>query len=173
MKRCCRADDCRDNCVAKVLASLSSSTCGPTRIPANLSGVQDGLGIFSTALRCGHVWGHNGGILDYGTAVDATEDGSRIAVISVRGPERKHPGEDAKRDQVDAALPPGLFRRLTDRCSQSSGRPCRTHGACDQFGTCWYRSDSTWLERLHREGAVDTSPQEVAERAAGRFRTGR
>lgn len=49
------------------------------------SNVADGLGIFSTRLPCGLVWGHTGGILDYGTLVDATQDGSRVAVISARG----------------------------------------------------------------------------------------
>jgi len=33
-----------------------------------------------------------------------------------------------------------------------------------------YRSDSTFLERLHWEGAVDVSPETVAELFAGRFR---
>jgi D-alanyl-D-alanine carboxypeptidase len=47
--------------------------------------VADGLGIFSTRLRCGLVWGHPGGILDYTTLVDASQDGSRVAVISARG----------------------------------------------------------------------------------------
>jgi UDPglucose--hexose-1-phosphate uridylyltransferase len=32
-----------------------------------------------------------------------------------------------------------------------------------------YRSDATWLERLHWEAAVDLAPEEVAERAAGLF----
>jgi UDPglucose--hexose-1-phosphate uridylyltransferase len=33
-----------------------------------------------------------------------------------------------------------------------------------------YRSDSTFLERLHWEGAVDIAPEEVAERIGDRFR---
>jgi galactose-1-phosphate uridylyltransferase len=33
-----------------------------------------------------------------------------------------------------------------------------------------YRSDSTFLERLHWEGAVDLAPETVAERIGGRFR---
>jgi len=45
----------------------------------------DGLGLFATRLRCGLVWGHPGGILDYGTLVEASQDGSRVAVISARG----------------------------------------------------------------------------------------
>ena len=34
----------------------------------------------------------------------------------------------------------------------------------------FYRSDSTFLERLHWEGAVDLAPEDVAERIGGRFR---
>jgi len=34
-----------------------------------------------------------------------------------------------------------------------------------------YRSDATFLERLHWEGAVDLSPEHVAERIGGRFRS--
>lgn len=46
--------------------------------------VEDGLGIFASRLSCGRFWGHDGGILDYGTMVAASEDGERVAVISVR-----------------------------------------------------------------------------------------
>jgi D-alanyl-D-alanine carboxypeptidase len=49
------------------------------------SGFAAGLGIFSTKLACGRFWGHDGGILDYGTLVRAGDDGGRIAVVSVRG----------------------------------------------------------------------------------------
>ena len=45
-----------------------------------------GLGIFSTELPCGRFWGHAGGILDYQTLVSASEEGKRIAVVSLRGP---------------------------------------------------------------------------------------
>jgi galactose-1-phosphate uridylyltransferase len=34
----------------------------------------------------------------------------------------------------------------------------------------YYRSDSTFLERLHWEGAVDLAPETVAERIGERFR---
>ncbi|MCA1845377.1 MAG: hypothetical protein LC792_19735 [Actinobacteria bacterium] len=34
-----------------------------------------------------------------------------------------------------------------------------------------YRSDIAWLDRLHGEPAVDLSPEELADRAAGRFRS--
>ena len=33
----------------------------------------------------------------------------------------------------------------------------------------WYRSDVMWLERLHDETAVDLWPEDVADRAQGRF----
>ena len=33
----------------------------------------------------------------------------------------------------------------------------------------FYRSDSTFLERLHWEGAVDLAPEDVAERIRDRF----
>ena len=58
-------------------------------------GTRYGLGIFFTGLPCGRVWGHNGGILDYGTLVEATEDGSRVAVVSIRGPAKQLPDEAA------------------------------------------------------------------------------
>jgi D-alanyl-D-alanine carboxypeptidase len=43
----------------------------------------DGLGIFSSHLRCGRFWGHDGGILDYSTIVEASP-GHRVAVVSFR-----------------------------------------------------------------------------------------
>jgi D-alanyl-D-alanine carboxypeptidase len=60
-------------------------------------GTGDGLGIFSTELPCGRFWGHDGGILDYGTIVKASEDGNRIAVISGHGgaPSGPPPDESA------------------------------------------------------------------------------
>jgi galactose-1-phosphate uridylyltransferase len=36
--------------------------------------------------------------------------------------------------------------------------------------TPFYRSDSTFLERLHWEAAIDMSPEEVADRTRDRFR---
>jgi Tol biopolymer transport system component len=44
-----------------------------------------GLGIFSMDLVCGRSWGHLGYIVDYRTLVTASEDGDRIAVVSVHG----------------------------------------------------------------------------------------
>ena len=67
---------------------------------------EDGLGIFATSLPCGRFWGHNGGILDYGTLVDASGNGARIAVISVRGPIGQPPDDSAL---LCPALAPGLF----------------------------------------------------------------
>jgi D-alanyl-D-alanine carboxypeptidase len=55
----------------------------------------DGLGIFSSELPCGRLWGHDGGILDYGTIVKASEDGNRVAVISARAPSGPPPNETA------------------------------------------------------------------------------
>ena len=49
------------------------------------SGFASGHGIFSNDLSCGRVWGHDGGILDYATLVRATEDGERVAVVSLHG----------------------------------------------------------------------------------------
>jgi len=43
-----------------------------------------------TTPPCGQFWGHTGGILDYGTLVDASDDGARVAVIPERGSSR-HP----------------------------------------------------------------------------------
>jgi D-alanyl-D-alanine carboxypeptidase len=48
-------------------------------------GTADGLGIFTTRLPCGRFWGHNGGIGDYLTVIQASEDGRRVAVLSARG----------------------------------------------------------------------------------------
>lgn len=50
----------------------------------------DGLGIFSSHLRCGRFWGHDGGILDYLTIVEASP-GRRVAVISVRSANLEQP----------------------------------------------------------------------------------
>jgi galactose-1-phosphate uridylyltransferase len=42
--------------------------------------------------------------------------------------------------------------------------------ACRSNLKAFYRSDSTYLERLHWEGAVDIAPETVAERIGARFR---
>ena len=34
----------------------------------------------------------------------------------------------------------------------------------------FYRSDVAWLDRLHGESAVDLAPEDLADRASGRFR---
>jgi D-alanyl-D-alanine carboxypeptidase len=46
-----------------------------------------GRGLWSIDLSCGRFWGHEGGILGYGTLVEASEDGKRVAVVSVHGGE--------------------------------------------------------------------------------------
>jgi hypothetical protein len=33
----------------------------------------------------------------------------------------------------------------------------------------YYRSDATWLERLHWEAAIDVTPEELARAAGDRF----
>jgi D-alanyl-D-alanine carboxypeptidase len=50
----------------------------------------DGLGIFSAHLRCGRFWGHDGGILDYSTIVEAGP-GRHVAVISYRSATAEQP----------------------------------------------------------------------------------
>jgi galactose-1-phosphate uridylyltransferase len=57
------------------------------------------------------------------------------------------------------------------------GAPRETEGyrlnlrlACRSNLGPFYRSDSTFLERLHWEGAVDLAPEDVAERIGDRFR---
>ena len=44
-----------------------------------------GLGIWPTELPCGRAWGHDGYIVDYQTLVSASEEGDRVAVVSLRG----------------------------------------------------------------------------------------
>ena len=68
------------------LAEMMQTAPGPS---------QDGLGIFAVGLSCGVFWGHTGGILDYGTLVDASGDGARVAVISVRGRVREPPPDES------------------------------------------------------------------------------
>lgn len=73
--------------IAHFYAGLLS---GKLLAPAELSAMKqtldngDGLGIFATESGCGRVWGHPGWILDYQTYVNASEDGQRVAVISIR-----------------------------------------------------------------------------------------
>ncbi len=66
---------------------LSAASLGAMKATAKSYGVfGTGLGIFSTDLACGRSWGHLGGILDYQTLVTASEEGDRVAVVSLRGP---------------------------------------------------------------------------------------
>jgi UDPglucose--hexose-1-phosphate uridylyltransferase len=50
------------------------------------------------------------------------------------------------------------------------GYPLNLRIACRSNLKPFYRSDSTFLERLHWEGAVDLAPEHVAERIRDRFR---
>jgi UDPglucose--hexose-1-phosphate uridylyltransferase len=52
----------------------------------------------------------------------------------------------------------------------TDGYPLNLRLACRSNLTPFYRSDSTLLERLHWEGAIDLAPEAVAERIGGRFR---
>jgi UDPglucose--hexose-1-phosphate uridylyltransferase len=53
----------------------------------------------------------------------------------------------------------------------TAGYPLNLRIACRSNLMPFYRSDSTFLERLHWEGAVDVAPEDVAERIRERFRT--
>ena len=50
------------------------------------------------------------------------------------------------------------------------GYPLNLRIACRSNLKPFYRSDSTFLERLHWEGAVDLVPEDLAERIRDRFR---
>jgi UDPglucose--hexose-1-phosphate uridylyltransferase len=52
----------------------------------------------------------------------------------------------------------------------TEGYPLNLRLACRSNLKPYYRSDSTFLERLHWEGAVDLAPETVAERMGDRFR---
>jgi galactose-1-phosphate uridylyltransferase len=52
----------------------------------------------------------------------------------------------------------------------TTGYPLNLRLACRSNLRAFYRSDSTLLERLHWEGAIDLPPETVAERIGGRFR---
>jgi galactose-1-phosphate uridylyltransferase len=51
----------------------------------------------------------------------------------------------------------------------SAGYPLNLRMLCRSSVEPFYRSDATWLERLHWEAAVDISPEELAERGARHF----
>lgn len=89
-------------------------------------------------------------------------------------------------DELIAELGGGLARVLTayaDMGFQSfnlaiygappatSGYPLNLRLACRSNLRPFYRSDSTFLERLHWESAIDVSPETVAERVGERLRT--
>ncbi len=52
----------------------------------------------------------------------------------------------------------------------TAGYPLNLRLAARSNLKAFYRSDSTFLERLHWEGAIDQTPETVAERLAARFR---
>jgi UDPglucose--hexose-1-phosphate uridylyltransferase len=53
----------------------------------------------------------------------------------------------------------------------TTGNPLNLRLACRSNLKPFYRSDSTFLERLHWEGAVDLAPENVALQLGDRFRT--
>ena len=54
---------------------------------------------------------------------------------------------------------------------RTPGYPLNLRIGCRSNLKQFYRSDSTFLERLHWEGAVDLAPEDVADRVRDRFRT--
>ena len=52
-----------------------------------------------------------------------------------------------------------------------AGHPLMLRMVCRQNPSPFYRSDVMYLERLHWEAAVDVLPEELTERAGGRFRS--
>ena len=52
----------------------------------------------------------------------------------------------------------------------TDGYPLNLRLGCRSNLKPFYRSDSTFLERLHWEGAIDLAPEDVAERLGDRFR---
>lgn len=52
----------------------------------------------------------------------------------------------------------------------TEGYPLNLRIACRSNLKAFYRSDSTFLERLHWEGAIDLRPETIAERIGDRFR---
>ncbi len=61
----------------------------------------------------------------------------------------------------------GIYGAPPDR----EGYPMNLRIACRSNLKPFYRSDSTFLERLHWEGAIDLPPETVAERIGDRFRS--
>ena len=55
---------------------------------------------------------------------------------------------------------------------RTRGYPLNLRLVCRSNLEPLYRSDATWLERLHWEAAIDISPEELAERARPFFSTG-
>ena len=59
--------------------------------------------------------------------------------------------------------------RAVRLCGEAVGYPLNLRIAIRSNLKPFYRSDSTFLERLHWEGAVDLAPEDVAERIRDRF----
>jgi len=91
--------------IARFYSALLSGRIVPrpwlTKMKQTVSGfdgrdpVDDGLGIVLPRAACGRFWGHTGEILNYRTGVRASDDGSRVAVISARDPQPDEPDSSA------------------------------------------------------------------------------
>ena len=68
-----------------VVSEGSLATMKDRTVVDPVMGLASAHGLFSYDVSCGRAWGHDGGILDYATLVRATEDGRRVAVVSLHG----------------------------------------------------------------------------------------
>jgi len=101
----------------------------------------------------------------------------RAFVFGIASPGQLQPDQVAElAEGISAAL--GLYEELGFQSFNLAlygapqaleGYPLNLRMLCRPNVEPFYRSDATWLERLHWEAAVDISPEELAERAAGRF----
>jgi D-alanyl-D-alanine carboxypeptidase len=78
----------------RLLAKTSLAEMEQTvRVPIGLE--RYGLGLIASRHSCGDAWGHQGAILDYLTAVEASPDGRRVAVVVTRGRSDRSPDMNA------------------------------------------------------------------------------
>lgn len=129
---------------------LSSATLATMKKTIRLRGgvysggvVRMGLGIVSTALPCGRSWGHEGGVLDYGTFVSASEEGDRIAVVSFR------------RSRGPRYLPPVPPVERALLCTESSARRAPYAGELEDQLQQWPRPALRHECRRERAAVVD------------------
>jgi D-alanyl-D-alanine carboxypeptidase len=78
----------------RLLAKASLAEMEQTvRVPGGIE--RYGLGLIASRHSCGDAWGHQGAILDYVTAVEATPDGRRVAAVVTRGSSNRSPDMNA------------------------------------------------------------------------------